>query len=270
VRPDKLAPAARAVYAALAEPGTETDVAERTGLSPKTVGARIGQDLIKSGLVEVVGHTHNERGRKVRVYGRVPPERVEEARAQAKDRLRVKEPRKRPLEVRKRIVRELLKDQDLVQALAADRAADRATARARKAARDELRERERHAAELRRHEKLAAEAQDPRLPYWRALREFSRGADAARILKLMLERDVQLARTRGEPEVGAGHWSDSLRHTSDMLVVAGKLHVALHDAFDIPRVECPACGASPPEEDAADVVDAEVLDELAELVSGDE
>ena len=190
----KLGPAARAVYTALAEPGTEADVAQRTGLSLKTVGPRIGQDLIKAGLVEVVGHVENDRKRKVRVYGQVPPERVAEARLEAKDRLRVKPPRKRPLEMRKRMARELFKDPDLLEALTADKAADRASARARKAAREELRDRERRAAELRRHEKQAAEAQDPRLPFSRrALREFTHGTNAAPVLGLMLDRDQQLA-----------------------------------------------------------------------------
>jgi hypothetical protein len=240
-------------------------------MNPKTVGARIGQDLTKTGLVEVVGQRENDRQRMVRVYGQVPPERIEEARARAQDRYRVKPPRAHPLELRKRIVRELFKDRDLLDALAADKAADRASIRARKAARDELREREREAAGLRRNERRAANAQDPRLPFWRALREFSHGADAARLLRMMLDRDIQLSRVRGDPLVDAAQWSETVRHTTDMLEVAGALHRALHQVLAIPRSACPACGATPQEADEHwDVVDAEVLEELAELVSGDE
>jgi hypothetical protein len=233
------------------------------------LGARIGQDLIKAGLVEVVGKVENDRKRKVRVYGQVPSDRIEETRSLAQDQLRVKPPRKRPLELRKRMVRELFKDQDLVEALIADKAADRASTRARKAAREELHARERQAAELRRNERRAANAEDPRLPFWRALREFSRGSDAARILKLMFDRDLQLAYTRGEPLVDATHWSDAIRITTDMLEAAGRLHDALHRTFSLPATACPACGAAPTTEDVYDFVDAEALDELAELVSGD-
>lgn len=270
---ESLSPKARAVYAALAEPGTEADVVARTGLNPKTVGPRIGQDLIKRGLVEVIGQVKNERGRKVSQYAQVPPERIDEARAQAQFRLRVKSPRKRPLDLRKRMVRELFKDKDLLETLAADKEADRVTARARKVAREELRAREREAAELRRNEKRAADAEDPRLPFWRAQRVFSEGADAGRILKMMLDREVQLVQTRGETLIEAHHWSDAVRHTSDMLQVAGALHIALHEVFDLQRAACPACGAQPPvedEEDAWDVVEAEDFEELAELASSDE
>lgn len=267
---ESLSPKAREVYAALSVPGTEADVVARTGLNPKTVGPRIGQDLIKKGLVEVVGLVENERGRRVSQYAQVPPERVEEARAQAQFRLRVKPPRKRPLELRKRMARELFKDEDLLEALAADKAADRVTARARKAARDEMRKREREAAELRRNERRAADAEDPRLPFWRAQRVFSAGADAGRILKMMLDRDLQLAQTRGETLVDVHHWSDSVRHTTDMLEVAGSLHAALHEAFNLPRTACPACGAEPAAADVWDVVEAEDFDELAELASSEE
>jgi len=263
----KLGPAASEVYAALAEPGTEADVVTRTGLNPKTVGPRIAETLIRRGLVEVVGHAENDSGRRVNVYGHVPPERIEEAHAAAKDRTRAR-PRKRPLDVRKRIVRELFKDEDLLDALAADTARDRAAGRARKAAREELRQRERQAAELRRHEQQAAHTQDPRLPFWRALREFSHGADAARILKLMLDRDVQLERARGAPLVEPAQWTDAVRHSTDMLTVAGGLHATLHEAFRIPRTACPACGADAPAEED-DVIDAEAMEELVELVSGD-
>lgn len=269
---ENLSPKARAVYAALAEPGTEADVVARTGFNPKTVGPRIGQDLIKRGLVEVIGQVENERGRKVSQYAQVPPERIDEARSQAQFRLRVKSPRKQPLDLRKRMVRELFKDKDLLEALAADKEADRVTARARKAARDELRAREREAAELRRNEKRAADAEDPRLPFWRAQRVFSEGADAGRILKMMLDREIQLAQTRGDTLIEPHHWSDAIRHTTDMLQVAGALHLALHEIFGVPRTACPACGAEPAvgEEDIWDVVEAEDLEELAELASSDE
>lgn len=267
---ENLSPKAREVYAALAVPGTEADVVARTGLNPKTVGPRIGQDLIKKGLVEVIGVVENERGRKVSQYAQVPTERIEDARAQAQFRLRVKPPRKRPLELRKRMVRELFKDQDLLEALAADKAADKAAARARKAARDEMRVREREAAELRRNERRAADAEDPRLPFWRAQRAFSEGADAGRILKMMFDREVQLAGTRGETLLDAHHWSDAVRYTTEMLEVAGALHAALHGVFNVPRTACPACGAEPaPEEEIWDM-DAEDFEELAELASNDE
>jgi hypothetical protein len=270
-RAARLSPKAKAVYAALAEPGTEADVVQRTQLNPKTVGARIGQDLIKAGLVEVVDKVVNQNGRKVSVYARVPHDRVEELRAEAQYRSRTKPPRERPLNLRKRMAYELFKDQDLLEALAADGATDRASARARKAAREELRAREREAAELRRHERRAADAEDPRLPFWRALREFSHGADAGRILKLMLERDVQLAKVRSAPLVDPAHWTDAVRHTTDMLTVTVALHTALHDVFGLPRTECEACGAPVVDDrDDWDVVDAEVMDDLAELVSGDD
>ena len=265
-----LSPKAREVYLALATPGTEAEVVARTGLNPKTVGPRIGQDLIKKGLVEVIGTVENEQGRKVSRYARVPPDRVEEARAQAQSRLRVKAPRKRPLDLRKRMVRELFKDEDLLEALREDLAKDRASVRARKAAREELRRREREAAELRRAEKRAADAEDPRLPFWRAQRGFSEGADAARLLKMMLERDLELVRARGQTLVDPRHWSDSVRHTTDMLEIAGALHLALHGAFNLPPTACPACGGELPPEDVADVVDVEDFDELAELASGED
>lgn len=226
---------------------------------------------MKKGLIEIVDHRLNERNRKVRVYGRVPPDRVGQVRAVAKDQFRVKPPRERPLETRKRMVRELFKDQDLLDALAADAAAERATARARKAARDELRTRERQAAELRRHERLARSEQDPRLPFWRALREFSHGSDAARVLKMMLDRDVQLVHARGEMLLDPSHWADSIRHTTDVLQTSSALHVALLEAFGVPRSTCPACGADAPvDEEPWEVVEGEVLDDLAELVSSDE
>jgi|GEM_PF-5599816 len=265
-----LSPKAREVYLALATPGTEAEVVARTGLNPKTVGPRIGQDLIKKGLVEVIGTVENEQGRKVSRYAQVPPERIEEAKAKAQSRLRVKAPRSRPLDLRKRMVRELFKDKDLLEALAADQATDRASVRARKAAREEIRKREREAAELRRAEKKAADAEDPRLPFWRAQRGFSEGADAARLLKMMLDRDLQLMQTRGQTWVDPRHWSDSIRHTTDMLGVAGALHLALHEVFDLPPTACPACGAEPVEEDEEDVIDVEDFDELAELASGED
>jgi hypothetical protein len=266
-----LSPKAREVYASLAAPGTEADVAARTGINPKTVGARIGQELIKKGLVEVIDKLAPEGGgRKVSVYAQVPPERVAELKAKEEHRLRVKPPRKRPLDQRIRMAHELFKDKDLLQALAAETAREQAANRARKAARDELRARERQAAELRRHEKRAADAEDPRLPFWRAQRTFTQGADAARILKMMLDRDVQLERVRGEPLMGADNWVDAVRHTTDMLEVSGALHQALHDAFGLPCSRCPACGMeAPPPEDDYEVIDAEALDDLAELVSGD-
>jgi hypothetical protein len=265
-----LSPKAREVYLALATPGTEAEVVARTGLNPKTVGPRIGQDLIKKGLVEVIATVENEHGRKVSQYAQVPPERIEEARARAQFRLRVKPPRKRSLELRKQMVRELFKDEDLLAALKEDQARDRASVRARKAAREEMRKREREAAELRRAEKKAADAEDPRLPFWRAQRGFSEGADAARILKIMLDRDLQLVQARGHSLVDPRHWSDSVRHTTDMLEVAGALHRALHEAFNLPRDACPACGAEPVAEDEADVVDVEDFDELAELATGED
>jgi hypothetical protein len=266
-----LSPKAREVYAALAEPGTEADVVARTGLNPKTVGPRIGQDLIKRGLVEVVGQAVNERGRKVSLYARVPIERIEEARARARGRLRVKPPRQRSLDLRKRMVKELFKDKDLLEALVADKETDRARARARKAAREELRVREREAAELRRAEKRAAETEDPRLPFWRAQRAFTEGADAGRILKMMLDREIQLAQTRGQVLIDAHHWSDVIRHTTDALEVTGALHLLLHEIFDLPRTSCPACGADPaPEAEVWDVIEAQEFEELAELASSDE
>lgn len=265
-----LSPKAREVYLALATPGTEAEVVARTGLNPKTVGPRIGQDLIKKGLVEVIATVENKQGRKVSRYAQVPTERIEEAKAQAQFRLRVKAPRKRPLDLRKRMVRELFKDADLLEALAADQARDRASVRARKAAREEMRKREREAAELRRAEKRAADSEDPRLPFWRAQRGFSEGADAARILKIMLERDLQLVQARGQTLIDPRHWSDSVRHTTDMLEVAGAFHLALHGAFSLPPTDCPACGAEPVAETEAEVVDVEDFDELAELASGED
>ena len=264
----RLGPGARAVYAALAEPGTEAEVVQRTGMNPKSVGARIGQDLIPNGLVESIRKVEGPSGRLVNIYAQVPEDGVAEARARHEGP-RVKRPRSHDIATRKRIVRELLKDGDLLEALAADRAADRATARARKAAREELRERERRAADLRRHERRAAEAEDPLLPLWRAFRTFTQGADAARILAMMLERDRELLRVRGEPLVEFGHWSDGLRHTTDMLEVAGRLHVALHELFGVERTDCPACGTAIDNSDNnQEVIDAEIVDEYAELVSG--
>ena len=265
----KLGPAARAVYTALAGPGTEADVAQRTGLSLKTVGPRIGQDLIKAGLVEVVGHVENDRKRKVRVYGQVPPERVAEARAEAKDRLRVKPPRKRPLEMRKRMARELFKDPDLLEALTADKAADRASARARKTAREELRDRERRAAELRRTRSR---------PRWRRTPGCRSGVHCAssRMGQTLHESwgwcSTGISNSRAwvaEPHIDAVQWADGVRHTTDMLEVAGGLHEALHAAFHLDRADCPACGSPPAESEDADVVEGEVLEELHQLASED-
>lgn len=265
-----LSPKAREVYLALATPGTEAEVVARTGLNPKTVGPRIGQDLIKNGLVEVISTVENEQGRKVSRYAQVPPDRIEEVKAQAQFRLRVKAPRKRPLDLRKQMVRELFKDEDLLESLTADQARDRASVRARKAAREEMRKREREAAELRRAEKKAANTEDPRLPFWRAQRGFSEGADAARLLKIMLERELQLVQAGGQTLVDPRHWSDSVRHTKDMLEVAGALHLALHDAFGLPPTACPVCGADPSTDEEAEVIDVEDFDELAELASGED
>lgn len=86
---------------------------------------------------------------------------------------------------------------------------------------------------------------------------------------MMLEREIQLAQTRGETLLDGRHWADVTRHTTDMLEVAGTLHRALHEVFRLPREVCPACGAES-EDDAWDVVDVEALDELAELASGDD
>jgi DNA-binding transcriptional ArsR family regulator len=260
-------PAARAVYAALAESGTAAALATRTGLVPETVRPRLS-DLMKAGLVEEIGMTENERGRKVTVYARVPPERVDEARAKAAGRRRRRAPRDFDLEVRKRFVRDLFQDGDLLEALAADDARDRETARLRKRARDELRRRERLAQELRRIEQKAADEGDPLLPFWRAWRELTHGADAARILKMMLEREVQLTRARGEPLIDPFRWADGIRHTTDLLSVAGTLHQTLHATLDVPRNVCPACGALAASED--EIVDAEVLEDLLELASGDD
>lgn len=264
----KLNPKARAVHAALAEPGTEAQVVERTGLVSKTVGPRLS-DLVKEGLIEAVGRVENHRGRKVTLYAQVSPERVEEAKARAHGRNRRKELRTFPLQLRKRFVRELFKDQDLVEALVADEAADRAAIRARKAAREELRKRERRASELRQQEWTAANAQHPHLPFWRGWRELTQGADAARILKQMLERDRHLERIGVDPLVAPGYWSDGLRHTDDLLRVSGELHTALRDAFAEPREACPACGITPPESASdAEVVEGEIVDELLELATG--
>jgi hypothetical protein len=238
-------------------------------LVPKTVGPRIA-DLMREGLVEATGTTENDRGRKVKLYARVPPERVDEARARGASRHRRKPPRAFDLNTRKRFVRELFKDRDLLEALAAEEAADRAEARARKAAREELRARERLAEELRRRERDSAKADDPHLPFWRAWREFTYGADAARVLAKMLERDYELAREGSAPFVAAGHWADGIRHTTDMLKVSGRLYEAMRRAFGLPRTDCPACGSAAPAEEEAEVIEGELVDELVELASGDD
>lgn len=68
----------------------------------------------------MIATVENEQGRKVSQYAQVPPERIAEAKAKAQFRLRVKAPRKRPLDLRKRMVRELFRDEDLLDALAED------------------------------------------------------------------------------------------------------------------------------------------------------
>jgi hypothetical protein len=264
----QLGPQARAVYAALAEPGTADDVVERTGLIAKSVGPHCS-DLAKKGLVECIDLVPNVRGVKVKLWAQVPPERVEEARARAEGRTRRKDPRTFDIGIRKHLVRTLFQDADLLEALDADRAATRAEKRARRAAREELRERERLAKELLRQQRLSDEAEDGRLPFWAAWRKHTQGADAARFLTQLLERDVELAAKRMAPFVEPALWRESERHTADMLRVTGILHRALHKGFNLPATECPVCGLPAPAEMEPEIVDGRVLEELLSLGSGE-
>jgi hypothetical protein len=275
----KLGPQARAVYAALAEPGTAEDVAERTGLIVKSVGPHCS-DLVKMTLVEVVDHVPNARGKKVQVFAQAPAERVDSVRAAAGPKAARRQAeaegktRRRPLESfpvadRKRFVYELFKHTDLLHALDEDDATSRAEKQARRRAREELRKHERLAKKLLQQERDAQEAQDPRLPFWAAWRKYSQGADAARFLIQLLERDVDLAARGMQPLVEPRRWRESEWHTREMLRVTGVLHAALHQVFDFGPSACPACGA-PPAEPQDDFVDATVaLEGLQSLEAGE-
>jgi hypothetical protein len=275
----KLGAQARAVYAALAEPGTAEDVAERTGLIVKSVGPHCA-DLVKMTLVEVVDRVPNARGKKVKVFAQAPPERVDPVlaaagpqaarrQAEAEGKTRRKSVVSFPVADRKRFVYELFKNRDLLQALDEDDATSKAEKRARRRAREELRRREQLDKELLQQEREAQQAQDPRLPYWAAWRKYSQGADAARFLIQLLERDVDLAARGMQPLVEPRRWRESEWHTREMLRVTGALHAALHRVFDFGPSACPACGA-PPAEPHEDVVDATVaLEGLLSLEAGE-
>lgn len=276
----KLGPQARVVYAALVERGTAEEVAERTGLIAKSAGPHCS-DLVKMGLVEVVDHALNARGKKVKVFQQAPPERVDEARAAAgpkvarelaesEGRTRRKALSTFDVRMRKQFVRELFKDSDLLQALADEKAKTKAEKHARRHARDEIRARERLAQTLLRQERQAREAGDPLLPFWSAWRKFSAGADAARFLVQLLERDVDLAAQDIHPPVEPRMWRENEWQTKEMLRVTGILHAALHKAFNFDLTACPACGALPSEQPTADVIDGSVvLEELLSLEAGE-
>jgi hypothetical protein len=192
-------------------------------------------------------------------------------RAEAEGKTRRKPVVDFPVADRKRFVYELFKNRDLLQALDEDDAANKAEKAARRRAREELRRREQLDKKLLQQEREAQQAQDPRLPFWAAWRKYSQGADAARFLIQLLDRDVDLAARGMQPLVEPRRWRESEWHTREMLRVTGVLHSALHKVFDFgPSDACPACGAPPSEKPADEVVDATVALETLRLEAGED
>ncbi len=143
-----LSPVQRQVLAAFHEHGAMTDeeLVERSGIRLRTASPR-RRALADLGLLEIVGTKPTGSGRKAKVWGLVPQDRIAAVREAAQQR----DPRrlpvtKLPLKRKLEIVRQLLDDEETNSAILEQRGRAWRKARGRTRDRKSIREHERREA----------------------------------------------------------------------------------------------------------------------------
>lgn len=197
----------------------------------------------------------------------VPAERQEEvSEAAAK-----KPPRRRKLadiglEERVAIVTALLQDDEVNNALSESIDRRKAWRRARARAKGLYSEREQERRERRAE---AAQAEKEKSAYVDFLKTRNHLKDAVEVVlgvNRFLEEDFARY-DRGElTQIPSASWPDVLRNVTELLSVVVATHQRLHEVLGEPVEKCPLCGSQRRAE--PDVIDGEVVSELAELAEG--
>lgn len=245
---DQLRPTQRPIYEALRDFGPQTDeqVQHRLGLPANRVATR-RKDLERLGLVEQAGTGTTSAGRKARVWGVVPAERVAEARAAA-----AKEPPRRKtildatLEQQVLAVQLLLKDERVNAAIMSlqGRAGERARARARGAR--SAAERERRDLKIQIEE--AEREHSALLHFLKLKRNLKDTEEVMRAVVEFIDSDLKRQHEYGEPLVPPAQWPDIRELLSDVIDIS----TDARDRLDV------ATGAS--DEDVIDVEAVEILE----------
>jgi DNA repair exonuclease SbcCD ATPase subunit len=197
----------------------------------------------------------------------VPPERQSEVREAAAK----KPPRRRRLteigiEERVAMVTALLADDEVNHALSESVDRRRAWRRARARAKGLQAEREQERRERRAE---ATQAEKDKSAYVDFLKTRNHLKDAVEVvlgINRFLEEDFARYERGESTKIPTGSWPDVLRNVTELLSVVVATHKRLHEVLEEPLDQCPLCGRELRK--SPDVIDAEVVSELAELAEG--
>ncbi len=261
---DRLRATQRPIYDAIRKHGPITD-AELCQLLHST-GSKIRPrrlDLFRLGLVRSAGEKPLEGGpRKARLWELVPPEEVEQAQQEAGE----VPPRRRkisdlPLETRLKVVRALLRDDEVHASLLAskDRASSRARARARDTKRQAERERRERIAQIQDQEREQGEL----VEFLKARDHLKRNVEAVRAVCEFLARELARQRELGNSKIPLWVWPYVLELLAEVMDMAEPTYDLIADLLGAERR-----GANPATElEEDEIIEAEVISPL-ELADG--
>jgi hypothetical protein len=229
-KPD-LRPSLDLVYEAFRAHGPMTDeqLAEKTEISVRSVSPR-RSDLHKLGLVVEVAKATTSAGRTAKVWGLVPPERVEEVRAAVEEKgPRVRDIRKLKLDKKLEIVRQLLEDDEVNDAVLNQKG--RAWRRVRGRARDEKGERERQRREFHAQLREAERTGAPLVEFFKVKRNLITAEERVRAVRNLVREELDRREAYEPMQIPMANWPDVKDLLTDLADIANTTVESIRDAM---------------------------------------
>lgn len=212
-------------------PMTDARLEEVTGLSVRSVSPR-RRELADKGFLEIVGEDTTPSGRKAKVWGVVPEERIEAVREVNKTRTpRKKDITKLPLETKLLIVRQLL-DDPAVNAAAREQHG-RAWSKVRGRVEDRRSQRERERRELNAQVREAERKGSPIVEFLKLKRLVKDATETVRAVDQFIDEDLERRQDSQGMHIPVPHWPEVADSLTDLGGVVENTLESIRDVMGV-------------------------------------